>query len=511
MSHSTTGEPKGVEWSHLGLLSAIVHYKQSTRRQQSWASDLGVATLRGILFLLTAIKSRSRFTIYDFPEFDVSKLVDTIVANKSNVILASIQAVDGLVARNKCLNLPHIQSFMVGGDMISHATRTAVQSILGKRVLRIIYRISEVSNTIAADIVDASITSSACVGRLAPGFTARIVDDGNCVVEDGHIGNLQILSRPCALMKGYWQNGDALRDLFTSDSWLKTGDVGRFDEEGRLHVHGRKNEFIQVDDWLVHLTAIREMITRLPMVAVAYVVTVRENSPDGRELPRAYIVIKAGSIGCKKVEINVHKHVTERMGEHYRLTGGVKVVGMEYLPYLSNGTADMKKLRRRAQREWESEEKANTRPVQRNSSTIANSTLRMTQSDRGQLIPSVSTTTALSSQNTMVPVIDLDGSPTPDLPIELTNSPIDISNAAENIRIATGNVNGTSSPVPDIDHNNGDKPRRRTLPFTAAQLAVLEEEFALLEKPDIQRRRIIAQRTGVDVGRVNVSTFSSFE
>jgi long-chain acyl-CoA synthetase len=42
----------------------------------------------------------------------------------------------------------------------------------------------------------------------------------------------------------YWNNPEATAAAFTEDGWYKTGDLGRLDEKGRLHLHGRKKDII---------------------------------------------------------------------------------------------------------------------------------------------------------------------------------------------------------------------------------------------------------------------------
>lgn len=42
------------------------------------------------------------------------------------------------------------------------------------------------------------------------------------------------------IMKGYWNNPQATKEIKTDDNWLKTGDIAYVDTEGRFHVVDRK-------------------------------------------------------------------------------------------------------------------------------------------------------------------------------------------------------------------------------------------------------------------------------
>ena len=61
-----------------------------------------------------------------------------------------------------------------------------------------------------------------------PPVEMRIADDG------------EIQFRGPTLFKGYWNNPEATAAAYTDDGWYKSGDLGQLDEQGRLHLHGRK-------------------------------------------------------------------------------------------------------------------------------------------------------------------------------------------------------------------------------------------------------------------------------
>ncbi|HUW87634.1 MAG TPA: long-chain fatty acid--CoA ligase [Candidatus Paceibacterota bacterium] len=70
------------------------------------------------------------------------------------------------------------------------------------------------------------------VGRPVPGTSIRIDEDG------------EVLLKGPIVMRGYWQNEEANKEVFTEDGWFKSGDLGRLDDEGFLFIVGRKKEII---------------------------------------------------------------------------------------------------------------------------------------------------------------------------------------------------------------------------------------------------------------------------
>ncbi len=71
------------------------------------------------------------------------------------------------------------------------------------------------------------------VGHPFPGVEHKIDDNG------------EILVRSPATMKGYYKNPEATKEAITEDGWLRTGDRGEIDEQGRLRITGRVKELFK--------------------------------------------------------------------------------------------------------------------------------------------------------------------------------------------------------------------------------------------------------------------------
>ena len=91
------------------------------------------------------------------------------------------------------------------------------------------YGLTETSAAITVNRVDDLRVGS--VGKLVPGNSMRLGDDGELLVKGG------------VVFGGYWHN-EAETDAVFTDGWFHTGDLGAIDDDGFLTIVGRKKEII---------------------------------------------------------------------------------------------------------------------------------------------------------------------------------------------------------------------------------------------------------------------------
>jgi fatty-acyl-CoA synthase len=121
----------------------------------------------------------------------------------------------------------------------------------------------------------------------------RIADaDSGVVLPAGAPGEIQV--RGWGVMRGYFEQPEATARAFTPDGWLRTGDLGQLDGEGRLRVVGRLKEMFRVGGENVAPAEVEETLHAHPAVKMAQVVGV----PDPRliEVAAAFVVLKPGAL-----------------------------------------------------------------------------------------------------------------------------------------------------------------------------------------------------------------------
>ncbi len=100
-----------------------------------------------------------------------------------------------------------------------------------------------------ANAVGAGNFNEACLARpdsvgpaSAPLVELAILGEGGQPLPAGREGEIAI--RSVCTMRGYWGDPETTRGTFTEDGFLRTGDVGRLDDEGFLTITGRAKDII---------------------------------------------------------------------------------------------------------------------------------------------------------------------------------------------------------------------------------------------------------------------------
>jgi fatty-acyl-CoA synthase len=106
-------------------------------------------------------------------------------------------------------------------------------------------------------------------GRIQPNVEVRFRRANDSPAKAGEIGAIEV--RSPAMASGYRNNPD-LTSLSFREGWYRTGDLGRLDADGFLHILGRAADAQDVDGALVMPTQIEDVLCRLPSIRFATVV-----------------------------------------------------------------------------------------------------------------------------------------------------------------------------------------------------------------------------------------------
>jgi long-chain acyl-CoA synthetase len=181
------------------------------------------------------------------------------------------------------------------------------------------------------------------VGRPAPGSDIRLIDERGNEAPKGAIG--EIVCHSLAFMNGYhnqpakteeaiWRASDGRR-------FLRTGDIGRFDDDGFLHLMDRKKDMIISGGFNIYPSDVELVMGKNE--AVAEVAVVGVPSKEWGETPVAFVVLVPSASGNAPAQAEALKAWTnQRLGKTQRLAA-VRIV--ESLPRSAIGKVLKRELR----------------------------------------------------------------------------------------------------------------------------------------------------------------------
>ena len=103
------------------------------------------------------------------------------------------------------------------------------------------------------------------IGMPFPSTEAAVLDDDGSELPIGEVGEICI--RGPQVMTGYWNRPDETAKVFTSEGWLRTGDMGYMDERGYFKITDRKKDMIIVSGFKVFPNQIEDVVALHPGVA----------------------------------------------------------------------------------------------------------------------------------------------------------------------------------------------------------------------------------------------------
>lgn len=184
------------------------------------------------------------------------------------------------------------------------------------------------------------------VGRPLPGVEVKI--DETAVGGGEGVG--EVLTRGPHIMKGYYRNPAETARTLDSDGWLHTGDLGRLDDQGRLHIVGRAKELIIRGGFNVYPQEVEAALNDHPAVVQAAVIG--RSLEGGNEEVLAFVQIDApGRID----EAGLKAHVSNLLSGYKRPE---RIVIAERLPAAATGKILKHKLISTFERELEAREES---------------------------------------------------------------------------------------------------------------------------------------------------------
>lgn len=118
----------------------------------------------------------------------------------------------------------------------------------------------------------------------------------------------ELLVKGPQVMRRYWNNPEETQKVFTTDGWLKTGDIAVMDEKGFIKLVDRKKDMILVSGFNVYPNEIEDIISGIPGVSEVAVIGIPDE--HSTEAVKAFIVKKNPNLTQEDVLEFCHKLLT---------------------------------------------------------------------------------------------------------------------------------------------------------------------------------------------------------
>jgi len=179
---------------------------------------------------------------------------------------------------------------VVGGGMaVQPAVARQWHKVTGKPILQG-YGLTETSPAAVCNKIDSEFTGS--IGLPIPSTEVMIAGDDGNELPLGEIGEICI--KGPQVMEGYWQRPADTAEVMLPGGWLRTGDIGRMDEEGFIYIEDRKKDMILVSGFNVYPNEIENVVVEMDGILEAAAIGVADEKSG--EIVKVFAVRTSESV-----------------------------------------------------------------------------------------------------------------------------------------------------------------------------------------------------------------------
>ncbi len=179
------------------------------------------------------------------------------------------------------------------------------------------------------------------VGKATPGHDVAIIDGEGRPLPPDETGEIAVRRSSPSMFLRYWNKPDRTAEKFVGD-WMRTGDEGRRDAQGRFRFSSRADDVITSSGYRIGPTEIEDCISGHPAVAMAAAVGLPD--PIRTEAVTAFVVLRPGA-ARDGVADEIIGRVRERISPHVAPRA---VAFVDSLPMTATGKIMRRELRRAA-------------------------------------------------------------------------------------------------------------------------------------------------------------------
>ncbi len=294
----TTGRSKGAMLSHRNLSSNALTLKDYWRftDQDVLLHALPIYHTHGLFVASNTLMLAGGSMIF-LPKFDADEVMRHLPMATSMMGVPTFYTRlckhPGVTKQST----EHMRLFISGSAPLLAETHDEFRAKTGQAILER-YGMTETSMNTSNPYDGDRIAGT--VGFPLPGVELRIADpESGAVLKQGEIGVIEV--RGPNVFGGYWRMPEKTKAEFRPDGFFITGDVGKIDERGYVHIVGRAKDLIITGGFNVYPKEVESEIDALPGVVESAVIGCPH--PDFGEGVTAVVVLQKGASANEKAII----------------------------------------------------------------------------------------------------------------------------------------------------------------------------------------------------------------
>jgi acyl-CoA synthetase (AMP-forming)/AMP-acid ligase II len=307
----TTGKPKGAMLSHRAIVSSAVANAR-WMGEAALASCVCAAPVNhvGAINNICMTVLAAAGTVIFHPRVDLAALAELSRRERPTYMVQSPTGFAMLLAGpgGGADWLEETKLTVFGGAKTAKSMLEQIAPFGGR--LSSVFGQTETCGTITRTDDGASLdVLSQTVGKPIAGAELRITGPDDQAAAPGEVGEIQF--RAPYLMSGYFRNPQATAEAFTTDGFLRTGDLGLVNVDGDLIFVGRLKEMFKSGGYNIYPVEIEQAICEHPAVALAAVVAI--DHPTYQEVGFAFV---EPAPGASVTAGELHDFLNERIANY---------------------------------------------------------------------------------------------------------------------------------------------------------------------------------------------------
>lgn len=160
-----------------------------------------------------------------------------------------------------------------GGEKIQPETKRLWQKSTGKNIFEA-YGLTETAAMLTCNPIDTSKNMIDCAGIPLPETSIQLLDENLAVINQVHQAG-DIYAKGIQVSKKYYKNPEATKETFLN-GWLKTGDIGEWEQGGYLRILDRSKDMVSVSGMKVYPSEVESVLMEIEGIKDCGVIGIKD-------------------------------------------------------------------------------------------------------------------------------------------------------------------------------------------------------------------------------------------